>query len=164
MLSPMTDLTPVGRLLEDARESSLPKPSQNEVARRAGTSGTTYRNVIYGFAKHGGNPVPYSGAPETVARFAQILGVESFQLREAGRADAADALQDLENRAQFSDMSIDEIKAEAAEIRDEIAEILRKRGIDRDTRQGRVFERWATQFAESVAEEIASFDKIENGS
>lgn len=89
------DLTPLGRLLESARKAIRPKLSQNAAAKRAGTSGTTYRRIIRGVSRFGGQDIPFEGAADTVAQIAGVLGVTPGQLREVDRADAARELEGL---------------------------------------------------------------------
>lgn len=158
MLGRMTDQTPLGRLLEDAREGL--RISQNEAARRASSSGTTWRNVIRGYAEHGGNQVEFRGAPETVARFARVVGVESYQLRQAGRADAADALQDIELDEKYGDKTTRELQEESEAIAAEIHEMLRRQGRDLDSRQRRVLDRWSKLLIETLDD----FDSQNNAS
>jgi hypothetical protein len=90
-----TDLTPLGELLEAVRQAKRPRLSQNAVAKAAGTSSTTYRRIISGVSRFGGQDVPFGGSADTVAQIARALGVTPEQLEEAGRADAADELRAL---------------------------------------------------------------------
>lgn len=94
MLSAMDeDLTPLGELLETARLAKRPKLSQNAVAKAADTSATTYRRIIRGVSRFGGQDVPFEGADETVARIADVLGVTPEQLEQVGRPGAAEELR-----------------------------------------------------------------------
>lgn len=88
------DLTPLGALLEAARERR--KLSQNAAAKKAETSGTTWRRVVKGVARFGGMDVPFDGAPDTVARMARVVGVTPEQLEQHGHADAAEELRALQ--------------------------------------------------------------------
>ena len=90
------DLTPLGELLEAARLAKRPKLSQNAVAKAAGTSSTTYRRIISGISRFGGQDVPFDGSADTVAQIARVLGVTPEQLEQAGRTDAAEELRILE--------------------------------------------------------------------
>lgn len=89
------DLTPLGELLEKARLAQRPKLSQNAVAKAADTSSTTYRRIIRGVSRFGGQDVPFDGSADTVASIARVLGVTPEQLEEVGRGDAADELREL---------------------------------------------------------------------
>lgn len=91
------DLTPLGDLFEAVRQAKRPKLSQNAVAKAAGTSSTTYRRVISGVSRFGGQDVPFEGSADTVARIARALGITSEQLDEVGRADAAEELRHLQS-------------------------------------------------------------------
>lgn len=82
-------LTPLGALLESAREAVRPKLSQNQAAKRAKTSSTTYRRVITGIARLGGRDVPFEGDPETIARIARALDIDPAKLDEIGKDDVA---------------------------------------------------------------------------
>jgi transcriptional regulator with XRE-family HTH domain len=146
----MTDLTPLGALLEAARARS--GLSQNEAAKRAGISGTTWRNVVRGYAEHGGSRVPAEGRAQNVASMARVVGVRSFQLREVDRADAAEALQDSELDQKHGGKSNQELLEESEHIALEIQEILRKLGRDLDARQQRIVRRWAHSLIETLAE------------
>jgi transcriptional regulator with XRE-family HTH domain len=154
----MTDQTPLGHLLEAARTKS--KLSQNEAARRAGISGTTWRNVVRGYAEHGGNRVVFEGKAQTITEMARVVGIQSFQLREVGRADAADALQDLELEQKYGDKSNQELLDESEHIALEVQEILKKLGRDLDARQKRVLRRWA----QSLIATLAEFDQQDEAS
>jgi transcriptional regulator with XRE-family HTH domain len=158
ILGGMTDLTPLGGLLEGARKKS--GLSQNEAARRAGITGTTWRNIIRGYAGHGGTPVPYDGKPKTVADMAQAVGVQSFQLRDVGRADAANALHDIELAEKFDGMATQEIEEKSKALATELREMLERQGRDVGARQRRVLDRWARTLLETLDE----FDAENNAS
>ena len=145
-------LTPVGKLLEEARERLPGAPSQNEVARRAGTSGTTYRNTIYGVARHGGTEVPYRGAAATIALYAQIVGVESFQLREAGREDAALELQLIEAEEKYGHLSQEEKLSRLEELTGQINKAIHAERLDPSSRMYREVSRWVRGLAETIVE------------
>lgn len=89
---------PEARLIREAlRRARL---SAREAARRAGISETRWRQIANGYQDVGrGVRVPTTGPAETLARMAQVAGVTADQLREAGRADAADELVELERQA-----------------------------------------------------------------
>ena len=81
------DLTPLGALLEAAREHQ--GLSQNAVGKAAGVTGTTYRRTI-----RGETPV----AADTIARIAHVLDVAPEHLERVGRADVARELEALRAR------------------------------------------------------------------
>lgn len=82
---------PEGRLIEEARERL--DISQNEAAKRAGMSGTRWRQITYGEASGGpGIKNPVHGNPETIAKMAHVVEVTVEQLEEVGREDAARVL------------------------------------------------------------------------
>lgn len=117
------DLTPLGELLEAARRQARPKLSQNEAAKQAGVSGTTWRRVIKGTARFGGVDVAYNGAPDTVARMARVLGVRPEQLVAVERPEAAQELQELieaDARRQSSEARATELSREAHEERENL--------------------------------------------
>ncbi|CAL9433628.1 hypothetical protein SUDANB21_02101 [Streptomyces sp. enrichment culture] len=89
---------PEARLIREAlRRARL---SAREAARRAGISETRWRQIANGYQDVGrGVRVPTTGPAETLARMAQVAGVTADQLREAGRADAAEELVELERQA-----------------------------------------------------------------
>lgn len=89
------DLTPLGKLLESAREARRPKLSQNATAKAAGLSPTTYRRVIRGIARFGGRDTEFEGTPESIASIAKVLRVTPEQLEEVDRTDAAEELRSL---------------------------------------------------------------------
>ena len=108
MLSAMDeDLTPLGELLETARLAKRPKLSQNAVAKAADTSATTYRRIIRGVSRFGGQDVPFEGADETVARIADVLGVTPEQLEQVGRPGAAEDLRAARPHARLSQVHIE---------------------------------------------------------
>ena len=108
MLSAMDeDLTPLGELLETARLAKRPKLSQNAVAKAADTSATTYRRIIRGVSRFGGQDVPFEGADETVARIADVLGVTPEQLEQVGRPGAAEELRAARPHARLSQVRIE---------------------------------------------------------
>lgn len=101
-----------GAALEAARKKA--DLSQNEAARRAGMSGTRWRQIVSGVQSSGGSRVPVLGPPDTVAKMAQVVSMTPEDLEATGRTDAARELRDL-----IAEPSID---AEVAELRQEIAQ------------------------------------------
>lgn len=80
---------PEGRLIEEARERL--NISQNQAAKRAGMSGTRWRQIVYGEASGGpGIKNPVHGNAETIARMATAVKISAEQLTEVGRDDAAE--------------------------------------------------------------------------
>lgn len=117
MLGSMTatdpDLTPLGELFETARQAKRPKLSQNAVAKAARTSSTTYRRVIAGVSRFGGQDIPFEGSAETVARIALVLGVTPEQLEEVGRAEVAQELRLLrEGEPAARDRQVEQAEAD----------------------------------------------------
>lgn len=79
---------PEGELIETARKRA--SMSQNKAAKRAGISGTRWRQIVKGVASGGrGIEIPAHGNAETVARMAQAVGVTAEELSEVERDDAA---------------------------------------------------------------------------
>ncbi|MFB4320624.1 helix-turn-helix domain-containing protein [Actinomadura sp. 21ATH] len=106
------DLTPLGSLLEEARQAVRPKLSQNALAQAAETSSTTYRRIIHGVARFGGQDTPFEGTPEAIAKVARVLNVTAEQLEIVGRPDAA---RELETLAAQGEAPLDVARREAAE-------------------------------------------------
>lgn len=84
----MTELPPLGALLESARKRK--RLSQNAAATAAGISGTHWRRVVRG---------EYEGTAETVAHMARAVGVTPAELEAVDRADAANELRVLDPAA-----------------------------------------------------------------
>lgn len=125
------DLTPLGELLESARGRMKPKLSQNAAAKKAGTSGTTWRRVIKGSARFGGVDVPFEGAPDSIARMALVVGVTPEQLEELGRSDVADDLRSLLAVEPRDDWTLDDARAAIAQLQATVDELLaREEGRD----------------------------------
>lgn len=115
----------------------------DEVAEAARMAPDRWRSIIGGV---------HHALPAELARMAQAVGVQTFQLRRAGRADAADALQDLEIEEAHGDKSRAEIEAEADEIVEEMMEAIRKRRLDRDPGKMRVVRKVLRGLAETLAD------------
>ncbi len=83
---------PWGALItESLRRAGL---SAREAARRAGLSEGRWRQITGGYqVVSAGVYAPVRGPAATVARMAAVVGVTAAQLRQAGRADAAIALE-----------------------------------------------------------------------
>lgn len=69
--------------------------SGREAARRSGVSDSRWRQIIHGYQTVSGNHVPVVAPAETLARMAQATQVTPDELRQAGRADAAEELERL---------------------------------------------------------------------
>ncbi|MER6630116.1 helix-turn-helix transcriptional regulator [Streptomyces sp. NPDC000987] len=84
---------PEAVLLKEALQRK--RLSGREAARRAGVSDTWWRNITRGYQTVSGTAVAVRGPADTVARMAQVIDVTADQLRNAGREDAAEALERL---------------------------------------------------------------------
>lgn len=133
-----------------------PRLSVREAARRADLSDSRWRQIVQGFQVVSGTPVPFHAPAETIARMATVVGLTSIDLRAAGRSDAADALQDLLLDEKYGDKTNEELRAETIEIAREVAETVRRLGLDLDARQDRVLRRWARRLIEDLIDEEAS--------
>jgi len=70
--------------------------SGREAARRAGLSETRWRQIANGYQDVGkGVRVATQAPDDTLVRVAEVLGISSAELREAGRGDAADLIDEL---------------------------------------------------------------------
>lgn len=100
MSNPDTPQPPEGATLEAARRRL--GISQNEAARRAGISGTRWRQIVKG-RQTGAQAGPVTGSATTVARMASAVGLSAEDLEEVGRADAAEVLRRMdEGRSMIS--------------------------------------------------------------
>jgi hypothetical protein len=85
---------PEGQLIENALR--MKKMSGRAAAAEAGISDARWRQIVNGYMSAGeGQALTVVGPPDTVARMARVVGVTPDQLRDAGRADAADLLLTL---------------------------------------------------------------------
>ncbi|KAB2384719.1 hypothetical protein [Actinomadura montaniterrae] len=84
-----TDTPLWGRLIDEERDRQRPAISQNEAAKRAGISGTRWRQIVDGRA----GAMDSDRGVQTVARMAEVAGVRPEQMVEAGRSDVADELR-----------------------------------------------------------------------
>ncbi|MBO9523147.1 MAG: hypothetical protein J7518_16565 [Nocardioidaceae bacterium] len=82
---------PDGALIERAM-AGPPKVSARELGRRIGMSDARVRQIINGYSSQGGQVLTVHGPATTVARIALTLGITAQELRDVGRADAAEAL------------------------------------------------------------------------
>lgn len=71
-----------------------------EVARAAGISKARLSQIENGFERRLGSYRPVRGGDGTIAHLAAAVGISPSRLREAGRADAAAVLEEIERRAR----------------------------------------------------------------
>ncbi|MFB0617297.1 helix-turn-helix domain-containing protein [Streptomyces sp. AGS-58] len=81
---------PEALLLKEALRRT--RMSGREAARRAGVSDTWWRAIVNGHQTIGGVRAPVTAPDDTLADMAQAVGVTPDELREAGRAGAAELL------------------------------------------------------------------------
>jgi hypothetical protein len=87
---------PEGELIAAALEAHQPKLSARKAAEMAGMSDGRWRQIVNGYQNAGaGNYIPVRAPAETIARMADVVGLNPEQLMEAGRGDAAQELHDL---------------------------------------------------------------------
>jgi hypothetical protein len=77
---------------EAARRARL---SGREAARRAEISETRWRQIVNGYQDVGGVRIAVIAPDDTLARMAHVVGLTPGQLRQAGRAAAAEFLDEL---------------------------------------------------------------------
>lgn len=83
-------LTPLGELLEHAREKVL-HISARQAAMRAGISGTRWKQVVTGIAWRDGEPTPVRSTARTVVAMALAVEVDPAEALEAAGLEASDA-------------------------------------------------------------------------
>lgn len=69
--------------------------SGREAARRVPISETRWRQIVNGYQDVGGVRIPVTAPDETLVRMAQVVSLTSDQLRQAGRSEAAELLDEL---------------------------------------------------------------------
>lgn len=74
--------------------------SVRQVAPLAGMSEARWRQIVKGSMTANGQTVEVIAPPHTLARMAYALNLAPEQLAQAGRQDAADMLENLQNDAQ----------------------------------------------------------------
>lgn len=90
---------PEGRLLHLARNGTPPRGlSMRAAAKLAGVSETHWRNVESGKESKAGMQIPVRAAADTLARMARVVGLTPERLTQAGRADAAEILDEIIRR------------------------------------------------------------------
>lgn len=93
---------PEGRLIGVALKRS--RLSGRRAAELAGMSEGRWRQIVSGYISISkGVYAPVEGPAETVAKMAKVVGVTPEQLKEAGRADAAEELRELTTTPRASD-------------------------------------------------------------
>jgi hypothetical protein len=133
-----------GALITDSlRRAQL---SAREAARRAGISEGRWRQITGGYqVVSAGVYAPVRGPADTLARMAAVVGVTSAELRKAGRADAARALDAAPAEAAAEDGVLQRVREmDQDEARELLAAIALQLGIklpdgraaDRERRYG----------------------------
>ncbi|MGC5362307.1 helix-turn-helix domain-containing protein [Streptomyces sp. DT24] len=92
---------PEGELIKAALATS--RLSQVDAARRAGISGTRWRQIVSGYQAVGGEKVPFRSPDDTLARMAHAVEVRPEQLEAVGRTGAAEALRAIEAEKRAAD-------------------------------------------------------------
>jgi hypothetical protein len=90
------ELTPEGELIEAARMRLDPRTSQNEAARRAGMSGTRWRQIVKSEAPE----MTSARGVAALVRMAQIVGLTSTDFANLGRKDVAEKLSSGDDKGQ----------------------------------------------------------------
>ena len=118
---PRSDHPPEGLLLEQARERM--DISQNEAGRRAGITGTRWRQITYEQASE----MTSTRGVKTIARMAVAVGVTPEQLAEVGREDVAELLRERKGEPSLAELTerLEVLEREAAQHREE-TEYLRR--------------------------------------
>lgn len=101
---------PEGALIQEAAERT--RQSARQLAAKAGISDARWRHVVNGYQPIGrGEAIEVVAPAATLARMARVVGVGADQLRAAGRADAADALDAMgpERPPSNGDAAVDDL-------------------------------------------------------
>lgn len=101
------ELPPEGRLLEQARDRL--DISQNEAARRAGITGTYWRQVVRDKAPG----LTTDRGVRTLVKMAQAVYVEADQFEDIGRGDVAAKLR---ARGSAPTLTVEELTAQLREL------------------------------------------------
>jgi hypothetical protein len=115
---PRGEQPPEGLLLEQARDRM--DISQNEAGRRAGITGTRWRQIVYEVAPTMTSP----RGVKTLVRMARAVGVGHEQVNGVGRGDVADQMRSEQQPAE--EPTIAELAAELEEIRRVNADLARR--------------------------------------
>lgn len=105
--------------------------SAREAARRAGISEGRWRQITGGYqVVSAGVYAPVHGPAATLARMAAVVGVTPAQLRQAGRADAARALDAVPAQVAAGDEVLQRVRQmNTGEARELLAAIALQLGI-----------------------------------
>lgn len=117
---------PEGALIENALR--LKGVSGRHAASEAGISDARWRQIVNGYmSAGGGQAVAVVGPADTLARMARVAGVSADQLRDAGRADAADLLLTLAGmQAEAEWRSVGTALDRLVALRDELDGIIKE--------------------------------------
>lgn len=99
-----------------------------------------------------GTPTPVKAPAETLARMASAVGVQSFQLRAAGREDAALELQLLEAQGKYGHLSTDEKLSRLEEITGQINKAIQIERLDPSSHMFSQVSRWVRGLAETIVD------------
>ncbi|MFE6551642.1 helix-turn-helix domain-containing protein [Streptomyces sp. NPDC057746] len=127
--SPSPSMPPEAALIKAALKRQ--RIRIDDAAAKAGISRSRWSQIVAGYQSVGGQQIPVRAPDETLARMALAVGVTADQLREAGREEAAAALDELSGPevetptpAYANDSHIDAIAALLAtlppEMQDEV--------------------------------------------
>ena len=87
---------PEGALIESARERRVPRLSIREIAKLAGISEARWRQIEKGYSTPRKDfHVPVTAPADTLGRMAHAAIVDPKELREVGRQDAANWLDEM---------------------------------------------------------------------
>jgi transcriptional regulator with XRE-family HTH domain len=107
---------PEGKLISYAR--MIAGLSVREAARRAGISEARWRQIANGYQVTRGEYFPEVGSPAgTVARMARGVYVTPEALEEAGRADAAGELRNLNHSSEATNHPSDDLDQRIARLK-----------------------------------------------
>lgn len=131
------------KLIEGAREKA--GLSVEEAAKLADLSPDDWRHLL---AAGGTGEDELSAA---FARMARVVGVESFQLRNAGRADAAHQFQLMVARERYGHLSTEQLRLRAAQYDAAVRRALIEEGMDAGSRQLKEIDRYVQGASEVMA-------------
>jgi len=97
---PDQELTPLGQLLEHAREEVL-HLSKRQAALRAGISGTRWKQIVTGVAWRGREPTPVKSTARTIVAMALAVDVDPAEaLRVTGMEVSAEGVAAMVREAR----------------------------------------------------------------